>query len=365
MLGDVLVTVVLMESSSNTSSINPNTENWTSQTIQTAKSRVIEAMQWWEQTFATQFPDSTAPLEFHFDFTYADSPVLTDYEPIANPSTYFQEHYDYITHSYRDGWMDDFLGLVGHNTSADFGANIRAFNHEQRLTHGTDWAFTVFIVNDQNDADGMFAPGGFSWAFSFAGGQFLVAPAGRPASSIAHETAHIFWARDEYPGGGNYSDQRGYYNAQNLNAVDGNPVPKSVFVTQQLESLMSKDYTRQDMVNLTGGQWQEDGGRPLLSMAWADHTSSPSSLELIGWRDSDSDGILDGMCRSRSTAAASWILSTASTGSSAPRPSRRFRIRIRPGCKATSRSTGSAEPSTASTAGRGRPPQHSMRPTSR
>ena len=293
MLGDVLVTVVLMESSGQISSVNPNTENWRPETIEAAKSKVIEGMQWWEQTLATQFPNNTAPLNFHFDFTFADAPVLTNFEPIANPSTYFADHYDPNTSTTRQGWIKDFLNLVGHNTTGDFSRDIRAFNHQQRLAHETEWAFTVFVVNDENDADGMFAPGGFFRAFAYAGGQFLVSPAGRPASTFAHEAGHMFWARDEYPGAGSYYDWRGYYNSQNLNAVDSNPVPRAVFVTVQQDSLMAKDYTRQEMVDLTGGQWQLDEGRPLLTSAWENHTSSPSSLAMIGWQDSDGNGILD------------------------------------------------------------------------
>ncbi|MCL4201297.1 MAG: dockerin type I repeat-containing protein [Pirellulaceae bacterium] len=298
MLGDVLVTVVLMESSDQISSVNPNTENWRPETIGAAKSKVVEGMQWWEQTLATQFPNNTAPLKFHFDFTYADAPVVTNFEPIANPSTYFADHFDPVTATVRQGWIKDFLNLVGHNTTGDFSRDIRAFNHQQRLAHATEWAFTVFVVNDENDAEenngeGMFAPGGFSKAFAYAGGQFLVSPAGRPASTFAHETGHMFWARDEYPGSASYYGWRGYYNSQNLNAVDGNPVPTSVFVTVQTESIMSKDYSRQDMVSLTGGQWQLNEGRPVLTSAWENHTSSASSLAMIGWQDSDGDGILD------------------------------------------------------------------------
>ena len=33
----------------------------------------------------------------------------------------------------------------------------------------------------------------------------MIVPAGRPASTFAHEIGHMFWARDEYPGGGSYS----------------------------------------------------------------------------------------------------------------------------------------------------------------
>jgi len=256
MLGDVLVSVVLMESSTKLSSVNPNTENWTPAMIAAAKEKVQTGVEWWEQTLATQFPDSPHHLNFRFDFTYADNPVLTDYEPISLTSDYFQY------------WIYDFLKQVGHNQSGNFSNDIRAFNHAQRLAHGTDWAFTVFVVNDTVDGDGQFALGGsFRQAFAYAGGQFFVSPAKRPASTFAHETGHMFWARDEYAGAGSYTDHRGYYNAQNWNAAN-NPAPGFT----QVVSIMRENP---------------------LDAAYNAYTSSPSSLAMIGWRDSDGNGIFD------------------------------------------------------------------------
>jgi hypothetical protein len=253
MLGDVLVSVVLMESSGVG---NGNTEDWTAEAIQATKDKVVEGVTWWEDTLQTQFPNTVHALDFQFDFTYADAPVETDVEPISLPSYEFQD------------WIKDFFSESGFNLSNSFSDNIRAFNHSQREAYGTDWAFTVFVVNDENDADGWFAPGGFRRAFSFPGGQFMISPAGRPASTFAHETGHMFWARDEYAGGGSYTDHRGYYDTYNLNAHD-NPAP---------------GFTQAESIMATG--W-------LLDNAHAAFDSSTSSLEMIGWRDSDGDGIFD------------------------------------------------------------------------
>ena len=123
-------------------------------------------------------------------------------------------------------------------------------------------------MNDEHDLDGMFAPGEFSKAFSFPGGQFIVSPASRPASTFAHEAGHIFWARDEYAGGRSYTDYRGYYDTQNTNCA-GNPTPGFV----QANSLMANG--------------------TLLDNAYAQHTSSATSLQMLGWRDSDGDGLID------------------------------------------------------------------------
>lgn len=263
MLGDVLVTVVLMESVGQNS-----TEDWTVGAIHEVQQRVVEGLGWWQDTLAVQHPSSPHALSFQYDWTYAGGEyqdasltdvVSTEYEPIANISDAFQH------------WMYDFLDVVGYSTG-DFSSDIRALNHAQRLAHNTDWAFTVFVVNDENDPDGEFrcdnVCGTFTKAFAFPGGQFYVTPAGRPASTHAHEAGHIFWAKDEYAGAGSYTDRRGYYNTQNLNHAN-NPAPGFV----QAESIMARGN--------------------LLSDAYSNHTSSEPSLQMIGWRDLDGDGIFD------------------------------------------------------------------------
>ncbi|MEM6692614.1 MAG: dockerin type I domain-containing protein, partial [Planctomycetota bacterium] len=85
---------------------------------------------------------------------------------------------------------------------------------------------------------------------------------------IAHEMGHIFWARDEYAGAGSWTDTRGYYNAQNLNAADN---PTEGF--EQQISIMR-------------------GGIP-LGQAYDQLVSPESTLAMVGWRDSDGDGIFD------------------------------------------------------------------------
>jgi hypothetical protein len=245
MLGDVAVTLVLMESTGAESS-----EDWTSDSINAAKAKIQQALTWWEDTLAAK--SSIHSVRFHLDLQYADNPVPTDLEPIAH-----------ISNDYSD-WVNDFLDYAGANTSAGTSTDIRLLNHQQRVAIDADWGFTIFVVNDENDADGMFASGGsFRRAFAFAGGRYFIVPAGRPVLSSAHEIGHMFWARDEYAGGGSTSDRRGYYNTQNLNAA----------ADPQLESIM------------TSGS--------LMQSAFDNHTSSPSSLEMIGWKDSDQDGIFD------------------------------------------------------------------------
>lgn len=254
MLGDVFVTVVLMESSTQTGPRNNNSETWTSAAITAVKQKVQEGLKWWEDTLAQRA--TKHELNFQIDFTYADTPVVTSYEPITRPSTDLQF------------WVYDFLNVVGYNNRGNFHNDIRAFNDAQRQAHDADWAYTVFVVNDENDPDHQFAAGGFPRAFAFAGGELLVSPASRPASTYAHESGHQFWALDEYQPDGNYDRFRGYYNTQNLNSWD-NPTPGF----QQQPSIMANGIK--------------------LDTAYMNHTSAVSTLDMIGWKDSDGDGIFD------------------------------------------------------------------------
>jgi hypothetical protein len=267
MLGDVHVTVVLMESDPTLTpfdnlpfpqGIGAPAENWTSDAINAIKTNVEAGMQWWVDTLDALPNVRDGLLSFTYDWTYADNPVATGYEPIARVSNDFAL------------WMYDFLNVVGFNQTGNFSSDIRAFNNFQRQQAGADWAFTIFVVNNENDADKLFAPGGsFSRAFAFAGGRFMVVPADRPASTFAHEAGHMFWAFDEYLGTANgHTARRGYYNTPNTNHAS-NPAP---------------DFVHQSSIMSNGTS---------LEAAWAGNVSSQSSLEMIGWRDSDGDGIFD------------------------------------------------------------------------
>lgn len=252
MLGDVRVSVVFLESSAVNSS---NTETWTPSTIAAAKSKVAIGLNWWVDTLHAYYPD--AYLNFDIDFTHADTPFEVNSEPINQTSNAHVQ------------WVQAFLTQQGYWNNGDIHQSIYAYNHAQRVANDANWSFTIFMVNDTNDLDDQFAAGGsFSRAFAYGGGRYLVTLASRPASTIAHETGHIFWADDEYAGGDSYLDQRGYYNQQNTNA-EMNPTPG--FVPQ--DSIMS-------------------GGDP-LSRSYNSHTLPASTRAMIGWRDSDSDGIID------------------------------------------------------------------------
>lgn len=256
MLGDVWVTVVLLESNGQ---VDAQTENWTSTEISQVKSEVLEGLTWWEDTLAAQ--NSKHDLNFFVDFTYADTPVQTKYEPIKRPYTD------------QTLWVGDFVNSVGYNSSTSMFTNMDKWNHDKRVQHSTDWAYTIFVADSSADTDGMFADGYF--AYAYFGGPFAIMTydnenwgISRMGQVLAHETGHIFYTLDEYSGGNSYTETSGYYNTQNLNAATGNPNPSS-----RVASIMA-EYT-------------------LQNLAYPNHTSSPSSLKMLGWQDSDGDGIFN------------------------------------------------------------------------
>lgn len=253
MLGRVAVTPILLESNGQ---LDASTENWSRAHIDQVLANLTEGLDWWEALLRTKTNVHT--LDFVIDRTFADQPVPSAYEPINRVSN------DYAL------WTQEFLTRVGYAQASSLDENMRAFNSAQRQKANTDWAFSVFIVNSEIERDGTFAPGGsFSRAFGFAGGLFFVTPSTRPASTFAHETGHMFWARDEYIGGSSYYQQRGYYNTQNLNAFDNNPDP----AFQQSPSIMSSGTA--------------------MEKAFNDVVSPASTLAMVGWQDTDGDGIFD------------------------------------------------------------------------
>ena len=78
MIGTVQVNVVLMESNG---SIDTETEDWTSAEIDNVKSEILEGLRWWKEVSRRR--GSTSLLSFNIDFTHADTPYQTSYEPIT------------------------------------------------------------------------------------------------------------------------------------------------------------------------------------------------------------------------------------------------------------------------------------------
>jgi parallel beta-helix repeat protein len=227
-MGSVKVAVIFMESNG---TIDPESEDWTSLRKTAVISEIQEALTWWEGLVAN------AGLTFSILDVGSKN---TSYEPITH------------LHTNDSLWIGEIMDSMGY-TAGTFLEKVQDYNHWLRAQYNTDWAFTIFVADSFNDADGNFSdPPWCAWSYwsygcvimTYDNGQWGI---NRMNNVTAHETGHMFYATDEYNGFTNYN---GY-----LNEVD----------IEWSGCLMHNN-------NLA--------------------LSSGTKLQ-IGWRDSDSDGTMD------------------------------------------------------------------------
>ena len=157
--------------------------NWTDAQVNQSISGIKTAMNFW----ASQDPG--ANLTFYFD-THIRVP--TSYEPTKLPLSQ-----DTI-------WITQVMNSLGY--PGDAFAATRAYDNVIRKANNTDWAYTIFVVdNDPQFIQGRFAD--YQYAHALIGGPWLTMAR---LSSWAfnsnqyyvavpsHETGHIFGATDEY-----------------------------------------------------------------------------------------------------------------------------------------------------------------------
>ena len=154
-------------------------------------------------------------------------------------------------------------------TGPSYFSQVRNYNNGLRDAYGTDWAFTIFVVDSSNDSDNRFLDNYF--AYAYLGGPFLVMTYGNSTygpynmdAVAAHEIGHIFLGLDQY-----YSAyqpctrQSGYLGVENQNSQYGD--------------------CALDVPSIMRG----------LTFPYRDDDIDEYARGQIGWRDSDGDGILD------------------------------------------------------------------------
>lgn len=214
LLGNISVNVVLPESDGST---DPSTEDWTSTYETNVINEITEGLNELRNLYplnATLKPNFT----YHFYLGRTNPNAQTQYEPInrnANPS--------YSNCSVGEGlWACEILDKLGYSSTYGY-LKAKEFNGDTRNSDGTDWAFTIFVINSVNDSDGRF-PDGF-FAYAWIGGPWLVMTYDNDGwgisnmnSVVRHETGHIFYALDEYSSSPCTCEEvSGYINYQNQN----------------------------------------------------------------------------------------------------------------------------------------------------
>lgn len=245
-IGRVAVGIVLPESDG---SVDPSTEDWTSEERALVLSEIAAALDWW----AAREPN--ARLTFVYD-DGTGAPIPTGYEPISR------------RYSAQSLWIAEVMDKKGYTGLSYFG-QVRTYNNALRDAYDTDWAFTIFVVDSSNDRDHRFSDGYF--AYAYLGGPFTVMTYGNNGygpdnmdAVAAHEIGHIFLAIDQY-----YSAYQpctrssGYLGVKNQNSQYGGCASNESSI-------------------MRGQLWPYQSG-----------AVDQYARGQVGWRDSDGDGILD------------------------------------------------------------------------
>ncbi|HDQ71699.1 MAG TPA: hypothetical protein ENN19_06335 [Chloroflexi bacterium] len=259
-IGRVAVGIVLPESDGR---VDPSTEDWSTEERALVISKITAALDWW----ATQEP--AANLTFVYDDATM-TPIPSSYEPISRP------------YSDQSLWINEVMGKKGYTESSYFD-RVRSYNNDMRQIHGTDWAFTIFVVDSSNDADNRFADGYF--AYAYLGGPFMVMTYGNngygPSNMdavAAHEIGHIFHALDQYSSAYQPCTRRsGYLGVENQNSQYGDCASDQPSIMRGQVT----PYTNEALDAYARGQigWRDSNGNGLLDPL--DTTISLSNIKVV------------------------------------------------------------------------------------
>ncbi len=254
--GSVQVDLFLPESDG---SLDPSSENWSTTRRDQVVSEVTAGITWWAAA-ATQGGRPSANVSFNIsvhDPFNEPAIVATGYEPITRP-----DNDDYL-------WIEEIMGRLGYAGQGALTAT-RHYANDRRTSTGRNWGFVIFVVDSLNDTNDMFSDGSF--AYAYINGPYAVMTYGNDGWGInnmeiviAHEMGHTFGALDEYASSRcSTSDRSGYLNIANTNCENGTPTEDSI---------------------MRGSSSQQ--------IAYPSHLASVPVRGMVGWRDSDEDGLYD------------------------------------------------------------------------
>ncbi len=204
MTGVVAVTMFFVES--NGAGTDPNTYTWTLQHQADTYNRAVSGLSWW----SSRAPEYGAGVTFNIIIKSASDPVCqVPYEPVLH------------TTSEDSLWINRIMQNIGAST-------VNSYNSSVRSSTGADWSYSIFVAYNPG-SEHTFKDGYF--AYAYLGGPYTQLcycndgwGAGNFAQVLAHETAHIFWADDEYyqAGYGGCTSCGTYGNCPRPNSIDGN-----------------------------------------------------------------------------------------------------------------------------------------------
>ncbi|MBI5000269.1 MAG: hypothetical protein HZB92_01900, partial [Euryarchaeota archaeon] len=246
MIGDISVGIILMESNGAT---DPSTEDWTTTEQYLVYNAIQDGCFWWTGK------ESDAHLTFQYDVHLQ---VPTSLEPISHASRGSSE----------TTWVNEAMSSLGYTTddTTRF-QGVRNYINALRNQQGTDWAFAVFVIDSSEDYDGKFSDA--RYAYAYLGGPYIVMTYDNGAYGIenmaavlSHEMGHIFYALDEYEGSSSATARSGYLNIINSNHIINGTTNDPCIMKETIEPYNS------DLICV-------------------------QTKQMLGWRDSDSDGLFD------------------------------------------------------------------------
>ncbi len=284
MYGDILASIILLESNG---SIDASTEDWGSTEETNVDNEIAAALNWWI---------ARKPTNVNLTFwVYANHyKIPTSYEPINRPQ------------SEQDLWIEEAMDYLGVPLGGYF-SRVRTYDDTIRDDNDMDWAYTIFVVDSSNDADGEFTDG-YS-AYAYLNGPFMVMTYDNDGYGInnmdyvaVHETGHIFGAADQYYGAwtcdelSDCSSTFGYLSAENQNCeVSGcsSNVPSIMrSISGYVADPSAIDYYAKGQLG-----WRDfdgDGVNDAIDSTYNSDTDSDGDGVVDYWdNDDDSDGIID------------------------------------------------------------------------
>jgi hypothetical protein len=174
---------------------------------------------------------------------------------------------------------------------------VEAFNRTQLQSQGSDWAFTVFILNDVDDKDGRLADGRFAFVPHPSAPYMVLTARGGPWGIsrlnrvFVHELHHIFGALDEYRGSGVPADaQSGYLRVPNSNAQTESPEHDYVCISRDPEAGAICPFTL-GQVGVRAPSSPADSVPDAIQFApGGGKHENQVSIQVDGWREYDADG---------------------------------------------------------------------------
>lgn len=203
MVGRIAVSLFFVEPNH---TIDPGGEGWTLAAQESVYQHTIRELAWWS---------STALLAGR-SVTFILAPFFHDNAVCSQP-------YDAAARGMNEESL--YINAIMGNVGAAGGSaieKVEAFNNVQKTAMGTDGAYSIFFVYDPPS-------GPQSWAHAIRGGPYSTIAHSTTIYSavIAHESAHIFWAVDEYAENTFYGCQSGTFSTRsgfpNGNCVALNP----------------------------------------------------------------------------------------------------------------------------------------------